>query len=578
VSAPPAEPARRVRAWLLVVPAITLALGLAVDRARGPAWLGYDYDPEYFYLFNGLNLLEGARPGFTGHPGTTLSLWAAGTVWLVHHAVPGPHPGGRAASVRADVVDRPELYLSVIALGLLGGLVVAIGALGHAALRLTGHLPAALLAQLTPLLSLATVQELGRATPEAGLMALAVGLAAAMLSAARHAARQAEPRARGPAILVGILTGLTVATKFTGLPAGLLALGAAGGWAARRIVLASALVTFLVAFSPGLPRTVTNARWLLQLALHRGPYRTGSTTVIDVVHLPVVLGGLLLAEPIYLGLLLAGALACIRPRAHRTLLLTAVIAESLQVAIAAKGHGVGRYLLPGPALIAVNAALLAPTALGRPAGHRLAAGRRMAAVALFIAVAAQAWRTATFAGHLAERRERQLALHALVETQPPDRVVLTFGAPSPALALFFGDLIMRGRYRAEIAARHGSRLVVVGRIRMDPSPPGSDRVFAFRSESAALLRLDGHPVPADEAAGWAREGGLAFLGPLDALPVRFTYERPRQWPVAPLDPRGARQPDRLAAWGETGLYRARLRPETGEAGPPRAEPPAAARR
>src|SRR5262245_47286202 len=124
-----------------------VAAGLALGHARGPRWLGYNYDPEYPYLLNGLNLVEGVAPRHTDHPGTPVQLLAAGGIWIAHAVT---RPG---TSVRADVLTRPEFFLSAVGAGLLALQGLATTVLGWTVLRSTGSLAWALTAQAAPLVA-----------------------------------------------------------------------------------------------------------------------------------------------------------------------------------------------------------------------------------------------------------------------------------------------------------------------------------------------------------------------------------------------------------------------------------------
>src|SRR6185503_16326557 len=74
------------------------------SEARGPFHLAVNYDPDYAYLFNGLNLLSGVAPEHIDHPGTTLQLFAAAGIKLVNLT-----STSHAAAV--SVVQHSESYL-----------------------------------------------------------------------------------------------------------------------------------------------------------------------------------------------------------------------------------------------------------------------------------------------------------------------------------------------------------------------------------------------------------------------------------------------------------------------------------
>jgi hypothetical protein len=89
------------RVWLLLIPFVMSLFALGLDRARGPSWLGDDYDPAYLYLLNGLNILELELPGHTDNPGTPVQLLAAGVIGLAHGLT------GRGGTVRSGLGAGP---------------------------------------------------------------------------------------------------------------------------------------------------------------------------------------------------------------------------------------------------------------------------------------------------------------------------------------------------------------------------------------------------------------------------------------------------------------------------------------
>src|SRR5260370_167442 len=59
---------RRFRVLLLVPALILTAVYAAVKLASGPYFLSANFDPDYVYLFNALNIAVGLAPVHTDHP------------------------------------------------------------------------------------------------------------------------------------------------------------------------------------------------------------------------------------------------------------------------------------------------------------------------------------------------------------------------------------------------------------------------------------------------------------------------------------------------------------------------------
>lgn len=129
---------------LLITPVIILALaGLLVD-ARGPYNRGENFDPDYNYLLNSLNLLLFHGPGHTDHPGTTLQEGGAAVIlgrWLVASTV------GNWVPLQEATLRAPEEYLHSINIMLVLLIAAAVFFAGWQMYRASGSLLAALTLQ-----------------------------------------------------------------------------------------------------------------------------------------------------------------------------------------------------------------------------------------------------------------------------------------------------------------------------------------------------------------------------------------------------------------------------------------------
>ena len=82
---------RAAETWLVLACALLSVCGMTSGMMRRPYFL--DYDPEYAYLLNSLNLLEMSVPGHFDHPGTPLQEFGA-LVLLVQWLAGGAGPAG----------------------------------------------------------------------------------------------------------------------------------------------------------------------------------------------------------------------------------------------------------------------------------------------------------------------------------------------------------------------------------------------------------------------------------------------------------------------------------------------------
>ena len=68
---------------LTVLPLAAYLLSSVMLEEKGPYWLAENSDPEYAYLLNALNVLEGRPPEHVDHPGTTLQMFGAVVIGLL---------------------------------------------------------------------------------------------------------------------------------------------------------------------------------------------------------------------------------------------------------------------------------------------------------------------------------------------------------------------------------------------------------------------------------------------------------------------------------------------------------------
>ena len=101
----------RARGLLLVIPAVLFLVACLLADARGPYSIGANWEADYPYLLNSLNILLFHAPGHVDHPGTTVQLIGAVVVflkWLSGCLL------GDAASLQLDVLSHPEEFLQAI--------------------------------------------------------------------------------------------------------------------------------------------------------------------------------------------------------------------------------------------------------------------------------------------------------------------------------------------------------------------------------------------------------------------------------------------------------------------------------
>ena len=135
------------RAALLILPALFVLVLFVMRGSSLPFWQVFNLDPDYYYLLNGLRMVEGLAPTDVSHPGTPVQAFIAMVLRLMHAGQP-------AGAIVEAVLNDPEAHLVAVTTVLYPLVGLALAALGHGFLAATGRLAPALLAQSAPFLSM----------------------------------------------------------------------------------------------------------------------------------------------------------------------------------------------------------------------------------------------------------------------------------------------------------------------------------------------------------------------------------------------------------------------------------------
>ncbi|HEY7335872.1 MAG TPA: hypothetical protein VH639_13380 [Bryobacteraceae bacterium] len=340
---------------LAAIPVSLLTLSAILTQHHGPYYLRNNFDPEYNYLLNSLNLLTLHSPAHTDHPGTTLQILGAAVVWLQWL---GGYLMGRREALREAVLSHPEEYLRgmnfVLNVLISGALYRAASAI-H---RVSKSITAAMLLQITVLVYLQTFIALTRVSPEPLLIAAALAL---MIPMAPMVLSREGVEANGGrlAAAAGVLFGFGLITKVTFAP--LAAVVLLFPHRKRRFAWAAAS-TVLLLLLPIAPRLPAMASWLGSLVVHSGQYGQGR---IGIPEANAVAANIISLWPdqlplfLFLGLYAMGLFRRVGPKpdGERRLLIAACIAIAAEGVMVAK-HPATHYLVPALVLTAfVNAAL-----------------------------------------------------------------------------------------------------------------------------------------------------------------------------------------------------------------------------
>ena len=345
----------------MVIPALLLVLSILLVEAHGPYHLAANFDPEYCYLFNSLNILNFHFPAHTDHPGTTLQVFGAAVMlvrWAMHGVISGWRP------LTESVLTNPEDYLHSINLALN---LLYCGLLYVVARRvqvLTDSLVPALALQVSFLMAAETFLAQTRVSPEPLLLSAALALMWVLLPTVMGYDRQRQASDPRAAVLAGAAFAFGVVTKVTFVPLGFLVLLFPGlrqkaRFAAAAVVCSAAL---LAPIATQIPRL---AGWLWALLIHRERYGAGEIGLPSLASWTSHLSALFRAEPFFY--LLAGLYAALllsilvrddsRSPEMRRLLGASVLAISILVLFTSK-HFAPHYTLAAIALVPfVNSSL-----------------------------------------------------------------------------------------------------------------------------------------------------------------------------------------------------------------------------
>ena len=300
---------------LIAIPVAFVAINLRYLSVLFPIFSGppgYDQDPAYLYLFNGLLLIDGQGPWQVDHPGTPLQVLCAGVI-LIARSLFSIFGRPMNPGVVDDVLANTEPYLSVASCLLL---ILNTGALYYLGLRVrraTGNNMLVWLCQISGLAFGIMTPKAAYVSPEALLVFATLcllGQLAPLIFVAdgAHATNESNgSRGLCSARWTGIICGFGLAVKLTFLPLFGLTLMIRP---ARKLatVAAYAFVTLVVLLSPTFRNQERFYLWIWNIASHSGMHGSGKANVFDISHLLQNIGALFSWFPAFfavLGALLA---------------------------------------------------------------------------------------------------------------------------------------------------------------------------------------------------------------------------------------------------------------------------------
>ena len=312
----------------LIIPSIIITLTYLIFQSSGPAWIGYHYDPDYPYLFNSLNIAKFKTPGHVDHPGTPLQIIGAGVLEMGNWQQGAPN-------LEEDVLTRPEWYLALFNQVLLILTFLTIFCTGWLTYKLTNNRWYGWLFQITPLLSETAVPDLNRISPEPLLFIFSMWFSYFLLRV--FILHTEEPRT---VVLLGILSGLSIATKINSLP-----------WLIIPIIILSkvnkfkylivTMFTFWLFLLPVFRYWPKILGWLVALLIHSEKYAYGAETVFNLKQMIINFINMSIHEP---WLLIMTITTIILSRKHRIIAGIAIFLIIFELWVTK--HYALRYVMP----------------------------------------------------------------------------------------------------------------------------------------------------------------------------------------------------------------------------------------
>lgn len=492
---------KRLRRFVVTLPLPLAVLWAGLDflDARGPFWLGTNSDPSYVYLLNSLRLIEGHAPTHLDHPGVTVHTLGAVIIRGAHAVAARPLP------LPDDVLREPEWYAHVIARTFLCFYAATLVLVGALILRATGRLALMWMVQAAPLLSPSCFFELTDVKPEPLLYMIA-----ALLTATLCGALLRQPVRQGALVLLlGILTGAGVATKFTAVSLAAIPLICLVGFRERKVWAATALASFLVFTAPAWREWERAMSFVSQMTWGSGLYGQR----LFAQELPYVdrLQRVVVEEIVFFTAQALGLMAALVARQrHRgeslparrralTMLWALLAAGTVQVALVLKHPYQPRYLLPALGLTGLTLAVSAWLVCWDNTGRRQVTACAIALAFCTGTVVIEAPRFWRRRAQVREATECQRKAREAAESAVDCSIVSYYRASSMPLALHQGDLWAGQAFTPRLAELYPreSFLTPERRIRnfkgmLEPDDLASRRCIVFQGSPGGPGRLYSH--------------------------------------------------------------------------------------
>jgi len=262
---------------IFVLPIMFLMIAILIHFNSGKFFLS-SVDPEYFHLFNGLNLsVFNLGVDYIAHPGTTIQVTYAISAHIVDLTQPG-------SDIISNAMNNPEQYIhgANILLNILTG--ITIFALGYYVYKYTGSIFLALLLQLMPFGNYHILLMSGRLIPEAVIIAPLL-LLALLVVLFLYDQNRDENRNK---YLIGfaIIGGLGVAGKVLFFPFLIIPLFLFQSSKDKLKYLLYTFISIMIFAFPMFVNFNKSWEWYSNMLLHSGKWGAGENSIVDLNTFP----------------------------------------------------------------------------------------------------------------------------------------------------------------------------------------------------------------------------------------------------------------------------------------------------
>jgi len=259
---------------LVILPITFIYLGLLLKSEILYCHLN-SVDPEYIYLFNGLNVANFNFPSHVDHPGTPMQMFIALDLRLVHLFRPG-------SSLNVDVFKNPEYYISSIRISLVLFYSIALFLLGLLIYTKTDNIILSIFFQLTPFVSYSLLTLLNRIIIEQFFIFTEICLILLIVLFIIEENNKQHTLIDKYVLLFSIVIGFSIATKITFAPLFIIPFILLHGYKKKLLYTLFSILSFGIFAFPIFNRWVYFRNWVINLFIHSGPYGSGKSTIIDI--------------------------------------------------------------------------------------------------------------------------------------------------------------------------------------------------------------------------------------------------------------------------------------------------------